>query len=219
MTSFAPRLLVIRHGETQWNRAGRLQGRLDTPLTANGVRQAMAVGQHHKDRVDGSAPIRFWVSPQGRARQTASILADIWDIPFDSFTHEAALVERSYGRWEGLTQEQIRQTRGDEFEANERDPWTFAMEDGESRVALGERLSIWSAGLERGPLHVVVCHSGCLRALRGLHTGASQETILAYREPQTAAVLLEAGRETMIEVPADTLAAAGCASQGHTVWI
>lgn len=213
------RLLVIRHGETQWNRAGRLQGRLDTPLTANGVRQAMAVGQHHKERVDWSAPIRFWMSPQGRARQTASILADIWDVPFDHFAVHPALVERSYGQWEGLTQAEIRETRGHEFEANLRDPFHFAMEDGESRLAVGERLSAWSRGLEHGPLHVVVSHSGCLRSLRGLYTGASKEAILAYREPQTASVLLEAGGETMNEVPAETLIAAGCASQGHTVWI
>ncbi|KKB86117.1 phosphoglycerate mutase [Devosia limi DSM 17137] len=219
MTQSAARLLVIRHGETQWNRAGRLQGRLDTPLTANGVRQAMAVGENHKARIDWTAPIRFWVSPQGRARQTASILADIWDIPFDQFQPDAALVERSYGQWEGLTQPEIRETRGAEFEANQLDPWNFAMENGESRAALGERLSGWCQGLERGPLHVVVSHSGCLRALRGLYTGASIETVLAYREPQTASVLLDAGDETMIEVPADVLNAAGCASQGHTVWI
>lgn len=214
-----PRILVIRHGETQWNRAGRLQGRMDTPLTANGVRQAMAVGQHHLNRVDWSGPIRFWVSPLGRARQTASILADIWDVPFDDFAVDPALVERSYGQWEGLTQAEIRQTRGHEYEANQRDPFHFAMEGGESRVAVAARLSAWSQELDRNFLHVVVSHSGCLRSLRGLYTGASNETILAYREPQTASVLLEAGDETVIEVPEALLKAAGCTSQGHTVWI
>lgn len=212
-------MLVIRHGETQWNRAGRLQGRLDTPLTANGVRQAMALGQHHLDRVGSTAPTRFWVSPLGRAQQTASILADIWDLPFDRFVVDPALVERSYGRWEGLTQAEIRQTRGHEFEANQRDPFHFAMEGGESRVAVAERLSAWSEGLDLDVLHVVVSHSGCLRSLRGLYTGASKETILAYREPQTTSVLLEAGSETVIDVPDAMLKAAGCASQGHTGWI
>lgn len=214
-----PRLLVIRHGETQWNRAGRLQGRLDTPLTANGVRQAMAVGEHLKNSGNWTAPIHFWVSPLGRAQQTASILADIWNVPFDQFETAPALVERSYGQWEGMTQAEIRQVRSAEFEANQLDPWHFAMADGESRSDLGLRLSAWSDALDCGSLHIVVCHSGCLRALRGIHTGASRETILAYREPQTASVLLEEGGETVIEVPVNTLAAAGCDNQGHTVWI
>ncbi|WP_108462699.1 histidine phosphatase family protein [Devosia naphthalenivorans] len=219
MISPAPRLLVIRHGETQWNRAGRLQGRLDTPLTANGVRQVMAVGKNHKDRLDWSAPIKFWVSPQGRAQQTASILADIWDVPFDRFITDAALAERSYGQWEGFTQDEIRLNFSSEYEALQLDPWTIAMADGESRTDLNSRLDPWSKGLERGHFHIAVTHSGCLRALRGLHTGASRDTILAYREPQTASVHLEGGRDTIIEVPASTLSAAGCSSQGHTVWI
>jgi broad specificity phosphatase PhoE len=214
-----PRLLVIRHGETQWNRSGRLQGRLDTPLTANGVRQAMAVAQHLKDRVGRAASKRFWVSPQGRARQTASILADLWGVPFDQFAPDPALVERSYGQWEGMTQAEIRQGRSGEFQANQADPWHFAMADGENRVELTSRLSAWSLALDREPLHIVVTHSGCLRTLRGIHTGASRETVLAYREPQTASVLLEAGGETMIEVPPHTLEALGCVGQGHTVWI
>ncbi len=88
------KVLIIRHGETQWNRQGKLQGRLDTPLTLNGVRQAMAVAAHHKRCIQETQDIQFWVSPLGRAKQTASILADLWEVPFNYFKENPALTER-----------------------------------------------------------------------------------------------------------------------------
>lgn len=69
MTETLPTLLVIRHGETQWNVAGRLQGSRDTPLTVNGVRQAQAVAVRLSETVADLADAAFWVSPLGRARQ------------------------------------------------------------------------------------------------------------------------------------------------------
>ncbi|NUS70473.1 MAG: histidine phosphatase family protein, partial [Ensifer adhaerens] len=71
MTKDLPSLILIRHGETQWNVAGRLQGRKDTPLTANGVRQALAIGLRLAERIAHEEKnLTFWVSPLGRARQT-----------------------------------------------------------------------------------------------------------------------------------------------------
>ena len=100
MIDTLPTLLVIRHGETQWNVAGRLQGRRDTPLTANGMRQALAVAVRLSETVADLDEAAFWVSPLGRARQTASILADIWSHPFERFREEPLLAERSYGAFE-----------------------------------------------------------------------------------------------------------------------
>lgn len=214
-----PNILVIRHGETQWNRQGRLQGRRDTPLTIDGFRQAMAVGEYHRDRVAEASERSLWVSPLGRARQTASVVADMWQLPFDSFQVDAALSERAYGQWEGLLQADIRATRGAEIEENDRNPWTYAMADGESRAQLVARLRKWLDGLPLGPLHIVVTHSGCLRALRGIYTNASVETILSYHEPQTTSVLLSDGAEELLHVPEALLSRFGCSGSGKTVWI
>src|SRR5690606_16494338 len=92
MTYSDKSVLPIRHSETQWNRLGRLQGRRDSPLTANGVRQALALGQHLAGYVVGHDDIRFWASPLGRTMQTASILADLWAVPLDQFAQDASLV-------------------------------------------------------------------------------------------------------------------------------
>lgn len=220
MTKDLPSLILIRHGETQWNVAGRLQGRKDTPLTANGVRQALAVGLRLAERIaDAEKSLQFWVSPLGRARQTASILADTWSIPFDRFTEAPPLAERAYGAWEGLAHEEIERDHAAQYVAHSADPFDYSMPGGESRTALAARLEVWLETLDRNRTHVVVTHSGCLRALRGIYTAASRDEILAYREPQTASFLLTAGRESMLDVPLNILRALGCDGAGRTVWI
>jgi broad specificity phosphatase PhoE len=219
MTSSLPPLLVIRHGETQWNVAGRLQGRRDTPLTANGMRQALAVAARLAETVAGLDDAAFWVSPLGRARQTASILADIWSLPFEQFSEATMLAERGYGVWEGWSHGDIERDFPDQYGAHAADPWDYCMPDGESRTTLTARLSAWIATLDGTRPHVVVTHSGCLRALRGIYTRASRADILAYSEPQTAAFLLTEGNEVLLGVAPALQRAIGCESEGRTVWI
>ncbi|MEW9807660.1 histidine phosphatase family protein [Mesorhizobium sp. ZMM04-5] len=219
MTRQLPTLLVVRHGETQWNVAGRLQGRLDTPLTVNGMRQALAVAARLAPAVAELEDPVFWVSPLGRARQTASILADIWSMPFAAFAEDPRLAERSYGAWEGMTLDEVEQDLPDQHRGNAADPWCYRMPAGETRTEHTDRLAGWLAALDTDRPHVAVTHSGCLRALRGLYTGAARDVILAYREPQTAAFLLTAGKEAQLDAPVALLRALGCDGEGRTVAI
>lgn len=214
-----PELLVIRHAETQWNVGGRIQGRCDTPLTLNGVRQAMAVATALRDAVSALENAQFWVSPLGRARQTASILADMWSTPFTRFIVEPRIAERNYGRWEGKTLAEIDRDFPEDREADAADPWRHAIAGGESREALDARLRLWLAGLDRARRHVVVTHSGCLRALRGLYTGAPLEAVLAYREAQTSSFRLSGTNALALDVPPEILERFGCVGAGETVRI
>lgn len=66
-----PPLYILRHGETIWNRAGRLQGRFDAPLTDLGLRQARQQAAILRRAAPGRLPI--YASPQGRAFKTARI--------------------------------------------------------------------------------------------------------------------------------------------------
>lgn len=218
MTQNLPSLLVVRHTETQWNAEGRLQGRRDTPLTLNGVRQAMAVAETMVSHVEG-AGWSYWSSPLGRARQTASILADTLDVKFARFACPEALVERRYGEWEGLTHDDIVATRRDEFEAQQADPWRYRMPGAESKADVTARLRAWLETLSHDTRHLVVTHSGCLRMLRGIYLAATPETIAAFREPQTAAFRLEPSGETLIEPTPAMLEKHGCQSAGRSVWI
>ncbi|UYO00526.1 MAG: histidine phosphatase family protein [Devosia sp.] len=219
MPTQKPTVLVIRHGETQWNRQERLQGRLDTPLTTTGFQQAQAVGAFHRARITEAPHVVFWVSPLGRAKQTASVLSDVWQVPYDDFQIVPDLAERSYGQWEGLSRQDIRQEYGTELDESSRNPWGFAMKGGESRAELDARLANWMDSLQPGPLHVAVTHSGCLRALRGLRTNDPLGVRLTYQEPQTTSILLEEFGVSVLDVPQSILEAAGCWGTGRTVWI
>ncbi|WP_336066322.1 histidine phosphatase family protein [Nitratireductor rhodophyticola] len=215
-----PPILLIRHGETQWNRHGRLQGRMDAPLTLNGTRQCLAVATAVEAHLRSLPPDRrFWVSPLGRARQTASILADCWSVDFERFVEAPEIAERAYGAWEGNTLSEVKAERPGEFDAHAADPWGYRVPGGESKDELFARIKAWLDHLDRRQAHVVVTHSGCFRALRAHYTGASRAMIDAYREPQTTAFLLQpAGEEEIVPSPS-LLNTCGVAGTGHTVEI
>ncbi len=213
-----PELLVIRHAETDWNSRSMLQGHRDSPLTLNGVRQVLAVGETLAPEIATAQPKHFWCSPLGRAQQTAAILAGLWSLPFYKFDTVSALRERSYGVWEGMRQDEIAERRPEEHDAHMADPWHSRMEGAETKVEIYDRLSNWVRSLNHDVLHVVVTHSGCLRILRGIYSGASRQQIDEFREPQTASFLLS-DTERMIEPTEAVLSRHGCEGLGRTVWI
>jgi probable phosphoglycerate mutase len=94
-------LILIRHGETEWSRAGKHTGRTDIPLTAAGEASgralAAAVVQRH--------PLAAFSSPLGRAMRTAELAG------LTRATPDPDLLEWDYGAYEGLTTAQIRETR------------------------------------------------------------------------------------------------------------
>jgi probable phosphoglycerate mutase len=93
-------LFVVRHGETTWNGAGRIQGSLDSPLTARGLAQARAAGARLAREQAGA----LYSSDLGRARSTARELAAATGLPI---REDAGLRERSFGALEGRTWEEI----------------------------------------------------------------------------------------------------------------
>jgi broad specificity phosphatase PhoE len=91
-------LLLVRHGETDWNRDGRWQGHSDTHLNDSGREQAARLA----DELDGVDVI--YSSDLARARETAEIVAERVDLPVHL---DQRLRERSFGAWEGKTGPEI----------------------------------------------------------------------------------------------------------------
>jgi broad specificity phosphatase PhoE len=87
-------LFLLRHGETVWNTEGRIHGRADSPLTQVGLMQASALA----NAMAGANIRRVFCSPQGRAIQTATIIAERIASPI---TQDHRLDERDFGRFEG----------------------------------------------------------------------------------------------------------------------
>lgn len=104
------RLLLARHGQTEWNADRRFQGHTDIALSERGRAQAHALGRALRGRRVTAA----YVSPMRRAVETAEIALADAGIPF---TPIEALRELSLGEWEGCTVDEIRQQDGDPYAA------------------------------------------------------------------------------------------------------
>ena len=92
------RVFLLRHGETDWNATGRLQGSTDVPMNARGIEQVEAAARALGPRLPKGTVIV--ASPLARARVTAEILAA--DIGA-TIVYDDRMKERSYGAWEGMT--------------------------------------------------------------------------------------------------------------------
>lgn len=112
------RAFLLRHGETDWNANGTLQGSTDIPLNARGLEQAATAATALAERLHPG--VRIVSSPLLRARVTAEVLASAIGAPV---AFDPRLVERCYGAWEGMhhreitrqfPEERARWDRGDE---------------------------------------------------------------------------------------------------------
>ena len=101
-------ILLIRHGETDWNRARRMQGHIDIPLNNEGLRQAKALGAAlASEKLDA-----IYTSDLQRAKLTAQAVADIYQMPL---IIDEQLRERCYGVFEGLKYREVAEQFPDEF--------------------------------------------------------------------------------------------------------
>jgi broad specificity phosphatase PhoE len=151
-------LLIIRHGESEWNLQRRWQGWLDAPLTARGVRQA-------EERAAALTRARFeprvvHCSDLGRAHRTAQIIAATLHVPCRT---DAGFRERSGGEWEGSTGAEI-DRRWPGMRLAWRRGEITAPPGGEDDVDVLARFDVAIAdALDQGVPALVVTHHGVLR--------------------------------------------------------
>jgi broad specificity phosphatase PhoE len=193
-------LYLLRHGETIWNRAKRLQGQKDTPLTLKGARQAEAMGHALARELAGTPAAMFYASPLGRTRQTAAIVADQIAHDPEAILHDDRLMEVTFGIWDGLNIEELRADHHDAWQNRLKDRWRFVPPGGESYQMVGERVGAFIAALPAAHPIVIVAHGAHNRVFRGLWRGMQPEDFLALDEPQDGFYRLEAGgTETFIQ--------------------
>lgn len=133
-------IYVIRHGQTEWNLAGRLQGGKDSLLTAQGKLQAEAAAISFGK----TPPGKILSSPLGRARKTAEIIAKALDIPVEE---DERLAELRFGAAEGLTLDKIDKKWPGFRERREEDKWHVRWPDGESYQDVDARITSLSADI------------------------------------------------------------------------
>jgi broad specificity phosphatase PhoE len=167
MVAGRPTVYYIRHGETDWNVAGRLQGRHDVPLNARGRAQAVRSGDILRDLLlrDGgnAAGLDYVSSPLGRARETMELLRPPLGLPSGGYSVDERLSEIAFGDWEGFTIPQLHSRDPQRIAAREQDKWHFVPPGGESYKLVSERMRGWYEGLSRDT--VAVAHGGTARGL------------------------------------------------------
>jgi broad specificity phosphatase PhoE len=165
-----PVLYYVRHGETDFNVEGRLQGRRDTLLNARGRQQAIECGNLLRDLFARerrrAGDFAYVASPLRRARETMELLRTTLGLDRASYAIDDRLMEISYGDWEGLTLPEIEARMPGALAERERDKWDFAPPGGESYRELTNRISEWYSAITRDT--VVAAHGGGVRALMAL---------------------------------------------------
>jgi broad specificity phosphatase PhoE len=150
-------LLLVRHGETDWNAEGKLQGHTDRPLNDFGRRQAKALA----DRLAGEDVAAIYASDLARAKETAEIVGTRLGLPV---VIDADLREKNWGSWEGLT-------------ADERLAVEFQGETTEEHRERTLRAVRRIAERHPGQRVVIVTHGGSLRRIQAAVSGVALPVI------------------------------------------
>jgi broad specificity phosphatase PhoE len=162
-----PTIYYIRHGETDWNVAGRLQGRRDVPLNARGRAQAVHCGEILRGLFAQAgrdpATLAYVSSPLGRARQTMELARPPVGLDADGYRVEPQLAELAFGEWEGFTIAQLHERDPQRIAAREHDKWHFVPPGGESYEMVSARMRDWYEDLRQDT--VVTSHGGTARGL------------------------------------------------------
>ena len=185
-----PRLLLVRHGETDWNRETRFQGRIDVPLNDNGREQARKAALFLKD-----VPLDFaFSSPMVRPKETAQII--LQHHPKLQLELRDGLREISHGLWEGKLEAEIEQTYPGELHRWRTVPASIQMPEGENLRQVWERaVDAWQTILEsvasQTQTGLVVAHDATNKVLLCHILGLAADHFWNFRQGNGAVSVID----------------------------
>jgi broad specificity phosphatase PhoE len=185
-------LYFIRHGETDWNAEGRLQGQRDIPLNDLGRVQAEEAGVILRSLADRPDDLDWWVSPLSRTRETAERARTAIGLHPTYYKTDDRLKELTFGRWEGLTWKELRQFDPQGAAERKKSKWTAVPPEGESYEMLTARVADFLSVVRRET--VLVSHGGVARALMTLIGGIDPKMAATADIWQGRVLVFEAGR-------------------------
>lgn len=176
-------LYFCRHGETEANVKKLFQGRTaDSPLTANGREQALAIAATLKRECPAFAALAYVCSPYPRAQTTMQIIRDANGLPRNGYTTDARLEEINLGAWDGLTDAQAKALDPAFYEKRTANKGEVRVPGGENYADVAARLDSWIGDLKADTF--AVSHGATTRILRGLFQGLDWKTISSLDEKQ-----------------------------------
>ena len=176
------KLFLTRHGQTDWNIAGRYQGQSDTPLNETGLRQAEQIAK----RLSSETIHAIYSSDLSRAANTAQTIADFHSLEVKK---DSRWRELSFGDWEGLTYQEMSARSPNLFEAWMKDPLTISTPNGETLAQLAERVKAAFDEIKEEHADqtvLVVAHSGSLQSLLAVTLGVDLNRYWQFRISQAS---------------------------------
>ena len=177
-----PTLVFIRHGETDWNVEGRLQGQRDIPLNDTGRAQAKRNGEVVAKLIPEAAGFDFVASPLSRTRETMEIARAAMNLDPATYEIDTRLLEITFGELEGFTYQDIESREPGWMAMRDANKWDFLPPGGESYHMLSVRIIAWVETIERPS--VVVAHGGVGRVLRAHLLGLDKVVTVTANFPQ-----------------------------------
>jgi broad specificity phosphatase PhoE len=181
-------IIFVRHGETDWNRQGLIQGSVDTELNERGHAQSKAVAELLSFRKSEWRDFQIITSPQRRAFQTAEYILAALEKTLGGL--ETRVRELGFGIWEGKPFWELKASPV--YPAHPEERFFWQPEGGESYDDGVARVNEWRATLTRPTL--VISHGAVGRCLMGAVTGLAPAEIVNLKTPQGAYCRLEHGQ-------------------------
>jgi probable phosphoglycerate mutase len=193
-----PTIILVRHGQTQWNVEGRYQGRLNSDLTEKGKTQSKRNASKIAKVLDLKMPFKVFSSPLGRAKESCYIICDELGIDKSRIIFDERLSEFNYGIFEGKTKDECQELYPQVLAQREANKWSYQIENGESYLLVSERVKSWLSSLSSDSV-LVVAHEMVNRVLRGIYANLDNNRILELRQANDMVLKLENSEEIIIE--------------------
>lgn len=195
-------LILVRHGESEWNRAGRIQGQVNSPLTDLGISQAIAIS----DYLSGiflNQELEIYSSPLERAIQTAEIIAKGIDCLSSEVIIEERLNDFNLGEISGTYGwDKVAEIFPEQAQLRLQDPMRFHPSGGESGAKFEARLrSLMEEMKGDDTTKLLVSHGIVNKFIRGIYKNISGKEMINLGESQNTIYCLEHGDETEIKIP------------------
>jgi|TARA_B100001142_G_scaffold199804_1_gene198503 probable phosphoglycerate mutase len=195
-------LILVRHGESEWNRAGRIQGQVNSPLTDLGISQARAIS----DYLSGiflNQELEIYSSPLKRAIQTAEIIAKGIDHLSSEVIIEERLNDFNLGEISGTYGwDKVAEIFPEQAQLRLQDPMRFHPSGGESGAEFEARLrSLMEELMGDDKTKLFVSHGIVNKFIRGIYKNISGKEMINLGESQNTIYCLEHGDETEIKIP------------------
>jgi broad specificity phosphatase PhoE len=185
-----PAIYFVRHGETDWNRQGIIQGWTDIPLNPSGHTQAKAVALALRVHFSEVMTRHCLVSPMLRTRETMGHIATALGVTDDDVVIDPMLKELGFGIWEGKPFWELKASPV--YPADPETRYDWRPEGGESYRDGESRLKALLARISQPT--IIVSHGALGRCLIGMLTGMTLREIMAIRMVQGAYCRIEAGQ-------------------------